>query len=594
MMTTRAGRVFKVLVFSLVVAAISRGEAVLAATLPVVTGQGAIVNALRTPTGLALGTGGSVYVSDTANQGVIKFSSAGKFVQKVPFKGVTQGIAVTSDGRLLVSLKDSVAIFDVTGKEIGKLGSGVGQFVRASDITLDDAGLIYVVDSKGGCVQVFTNGGAYLSRFGVKGSGDGQFKYPTAIAFEKLNRQLAVVDSLNGRVQFYGLNGVFLRSVGALGTGPLKFMHPQGVAFEYDTAGSVRMYVSDSMLKKIQAIDPTGSGMFISYLNDSHDNQAIPSELAFDQTLHRLYVINGQGGISYYDITDGSVVVNNTSAPAAGNATVFASAARPTDANVSLVSESGVAPFILSTVADGSTVTGEVLDVTGSVTGAATVMVNGQAVTISNGFFSTAVQLAAGANEITTTVTDNAGKSWKDVRTITRDAGAPLVTINSADVVTTDNVLMHLKGTTDRGAYVTVAGIPADLNKLTWSSTVTLAPGLNTIEVEAIDLNGQVASSKRTVIYKPAAPELAVTNPAEDLLTAKKRLTIKGVVSSSADTTVTADVNGVPRKVTVAAGQISLPVDFTREGAYTITLYAAAAGGEVSTVSRTVIYRAVK
>ena len=261
---------------------------------------------------------------------------------------------------------------------------------------------------------------------------------------------------------------------------------------------------------------------------------------------------------------------------------------------MSLVSESGVAPFILSTVADGSTVTGEVLDVTGSVTGAATVMVNGQAVTISNGFFSTAVQLAAGANEITTTVTDNAGKSWKDVRTITRDAGAPLVTINSADVVTTDNVLMHLKGTTDRGAYVTVAGIPADLNKLTWSSTVTLAPGLNTIEVEAIDLNGQVASSKRTVIYKPAAPELAVTNPAEDLLTAKKRLTIKGVVSSSADTTVTADVNGVPRKVTVAAGQISLPVDFTREGAYTITLYAAAAGGEVSTVSRTVIYRAVK
>lgn len=591
MMTTRSSRVLKVLVISLAVSAISRGGVVGAATLPVVTAQGAIEQSLRTPTGLALGEGGNLYVADPANRGVLVYTAAGKLARKMAVKGVPQGVATTADGRLLVSLMDSVAIYDAAGREIGKLGSGAGQFRRAADIALDNSGLIYVTDSLNACVQVFASNGSYLSRFGVRGSGAGQFRFPTAISFEKVSGQLAVVDSLNGRVQFYDLAGAHVRSIGANGTGPLKFMHPQGVAFEYGAADSVRMYVADAMVKKIQVIDPTGSGTFLSYLNDTRDGHAMPSELVFDQTSHRLYAINGLGGVSFYQITDGSVVVNSV-LPA--DATVLASSAQSAVGSVNVAAVSAVAPYVLSTVADRSTVTGDLLDVTGFASGAAAVTVNGQAVPVTNGLFGTAVSLAEGANEITITVTDTAGKSWTELRTVFRDAGYPVLTVATPDVIATGKPVLNLKGALDRSAYVSVAGVPADLNKLSWSSAVTLTPGLNTIEIQAVDLTGLASAQKRTVIYTPAAPELAVTSPAEDLVTASKRVVVRGAVAAGGDMTVTADVNGTPKKVTVSDGQFSVPVEFTKDGAYTITVQAAAAGGDVSTVSRTIVYRKAK
>lgn len=590
-MTTRANRVCKVLVISLVLAAISRGEAVKAATLPVVTAQGTIEQGLRTPTRLAVGADGSLYVADPANQGVLKFSTAGKLKKKFSVKGIPQGVAITADGRLLVSLKESVAIYDAAGAEIGKLGSGVGQFKLAADIALDDFGLIYVTDSKGACVQIFKSDGTYVSRFGVNGSSEGQLKYPTSIAYEKVSKQIAVVDSLNGRVLFFNLSGAFVRSIGDLGTGPLKFMHPQGLAFEYGAADSIRMYVSDAMLRKVQVIDPTGTGMFLTYINDAREGHSLPSELVFDQTAHRLYIVDGLGSVSFDQITDGSVVVNSGPQATPGNAAVIVSTANPAGSAATMPPTTTVSPFVLSTVADGSTVTFELLDITGVVSGVSAITVNGQPVAVANGLFNAALPLVDGANEITVMATDLAGTTWKEVRKVTRNAGAPLLTVAAADVQSTSKALLNLKGTTDRGAFVAVAGVPADLNKLEWSSAITLTPGLNTVEVQAIDLTGQVSNMKRTVFYKPAAPDLAVTSPIEDVITSKKSLTIRGSVSSPDEVKVTAEINGMPKKVSVDSGQFSITVEFQQEGAYTLTLFAGANGGDVSTVSRTIIYR---
>ena len=463
-MMKSARRVLKVLAISLTTVAISQGGVVLAATLPVATLQSSIEKGLRTPTRLAVGADGSLYVADPANQGVLKFS-AGKLVQKIAVKGIPQGVAVTADGRLLISQKETVSIHDASGKEIGLLGSGAGQFVAASDITLDDTGLIYVTDSKGACVQVFSGGGAYLSRFGVKGSAAGQFRFPTAIAFEKITKQIAVVDSLNGSVQFYDKNGTHVRSIGVNGTGPLKFMHPQGLAFEYGTGTSVRMYVSDAMLKVIQAIDPTGTGTFLTYIGAGKGSHGSPSDLAFDQVSRRLYVVDGMGSITVYRITDGNVVVNNVTPAMPGSATVITSTAKSgSTSSASVPSVSSVSPLNLSTVADGSTVTRELLNVTGLVSGVSAVSVNGLPVAVSNGLFSTAVPLAAGGNEITVTATDQSGRTWKEVRTVTRDAGAPALTVAAPDVQATGKAILTLKGNVDAGVYVAVAGIPADIS----------------------------------------------------------------------------------------------------------------------------------
>jgi hypothetical protein len=592
-MTKSACRVLKVLVISLTTVAISRGGVVLATTLPVATLQSSIEKGLRTPTRLAVGADGSLYVADPANQGVLKFSASGALLQKIAVKGIPQGVAVTSSGRLLVSQKEFVALYDTNGTELRRLGSGHGQFVSAADIATDDTGLIYVTDSKGRCVQVFDADGVYLSRFGVNGSAAGQFLYPTAIAYEKVSKQIAVVDSLNARVQFFDKAGAFIRSIGTNGTGPLKFMHPQGLAFEYGTDNSVRMYVSDAMLRNIQAIDPAGSGSFISYVKAGKGTEhGSPSDLAFDQTAKRLYVVDGLGSITVYQISDGNVVVNSVTPAAPASATVIATSAQSgTAAVVASTTSSTVSPLTLSMVSDGSTVTQELLDVTGLVTGVSSVTVNGEPVAVANGLFSTAVPLQSGANEISITVTDNSGKTWKEIRNVTKVTGAPALSVAVSDVQATNNPTLTLKGHVDKGVYVAVAGIPADIVSQEWNAAVTLALGLNTIEVQAIDLNGQAASQKRTIFFNPSSPALTITAPAEDAVTSQKKIILKGKISASSELTVTAEVNGIPKKIEVDDGEFSVPVEFQQEGIYTVTVFAGTAGGDVSTVSRSLVYR---
>ena len=591
-MTTGISTYLKVLVISLVTVAIWRSGVSLAATLPVATIQNSIEQGLRTPTRLALGGDGSLYVADPANRGVLKFGPTGTLLKKFVVDGIPQGIAVTSAGRLLVSQKEFVSLYDSNGTELRKLGSGIGQFVSAADIALDDTGRIYVTDSKGRCVQLFDAAGVYLSRFGVNGSGDGQFLYPTAIAYEKLSQQIAVADSLNARVQFYDKTGVFIRSIGGSGTGPLKFMHPQGLAFEYGSGNSVRMYVADAMLKNIQAIDPAGAGKFLSYVKAGKGTEhGSPSDIAFDQASRRLYVVNGLGGITVYKISDGSVVVESVTPAAQANATVIASTARAVAASVASATTTSVSPLTLSTVADGSVVTQELLDVTGLVAGIASVTVNGSPVAVANGLFSTAVALQNGANEIKVTVTDNSGRSWSDLRSVTRSSGTPMMTLTVPDILATDSAVLALKGSVEKGVYLSVAGVPAEISSQEWNASISLTPGLNTIELQAIELSGRLSSQKRTILYNPAAPALAITVPAEDLITTLKNTQITGTVSAATGVTVTATLNGIPRKVTVDGDSYTFPVEFSEEGVYTVTVFAAAAGRDVSTVSRTLFYR---
>jgi hypothetical protein len=383
---------------------------------------------------------------------------------------------------------------------------------------------------------------------------------------------------------------VYVRSIGANGTGPLKFMHPQGVAFEYGPGNSVRMYVSDVMQRNIQAIDPA-TGTFLSYLKGKREEHSLPSDITFDQNAGKLYVADGDASITVYRITDGNVVVNSVT-PGAGSATVIPSNTTPGGGStVTVPGTTTVTPLILSMVADGSIVTQELLDVTGMVLGGSAVVVNGQPVAVANGLFSTAVPLVTGANEIAVTVTDLSGKSWKEIRSVTREAGAPVITVTAPDVQATGNAVLTLKGSIDRIAYIAVAGMPADISKLEWSTAVTLTPGLNTIEIQAFDLTGQSSSQKRTVFYNASAPGLAITAPVEDVVTSQKSFNVTGKVSEGSGVTLTAEVNGIPKKISSDDGRFSFPVDFTREGSYNITLYAAAAGGDVSTVSRTIVYR---
>ncbi len=120
---------------------------------------------------------GSVYVADTLNDRVQKFSASGDFLD----------------------------VLD------GGSGSGDGQLNRPQGVAVDPvSGDVYVADTGNNRVQRFTNAGVYASQLGspAGGSGDGEFLGPRRLAVDSTGR-LYVLDDGNGRIQRFTAGGAF-------------------------------------------------------------------------------------------------------------------------------------------------------------------------------------------------------------------------------------------------------------------------------------------------------------------------------------------------------------------------------------------------
>ncbi len=71
-----------------------------------------------------------------------------------------------------------------------------------------------LLDSSNNRVQKFSPAGAFLSKFGSYGSGDGQFSYPYGIAIDSAGN-IYVADTNNNRIQKFNSAGRFSQN-GAL------------------------------------------------------------------------------------------------------------------------------------------------------------------------------------------------------------------------------------------------------------------------------------------------------------------------------------------------------------------------------------------
>lgn len=730
--------------FSLACLVISLDAVTFAAPVPTVQIQDSVSEGIRSPLRIAGDSLGNAYVTDSLVKGVLKYDAFGHLTQVIKTSATPQGIAVASDGTLLVGQGTFVAMINAAGEEIGRLGAGAGQFKMANGITVDDDGSIFVVDSLDNSVQIFNAAGAFVKKFGSLGTTAGKFSTPSGIAFEKVAKQVAVVDTRTGRIQFFDKSGVYKRTIGGFGTNPLRFTAPQGVSFEYTndpTPLLKRMYVVDTFQSSVQAIDPSATPVFLSYIGSYGSTTGklmVPSDVHFDQSSGRLLVVNGFGNLAVYGIDGGGIAVDTTPpaltiAPiispfsaatldisgtveagatlniAAGGSTTVGAVTFPTpstwqatlsgfapgpttitvtardaaknattltatvtclqsapmltldpvptftaDANqqfagqvdpgsvvtvtntttgvsakalvfgntwscrvplvpganaIAVKSEKplsatttvtatttldAAAPAItVSTLADGSYTREQVQNIQMVVTDAnlEAVTLNGQPVIPVNGSYSTAVTLNPGANVIMVAAVDMAGNVTTDIRTIIFDATRPEVTFTSpadGSYVTADHVTVS--GTLDQAATVTVAGLPARMDGTSWSADVTLAPGINTIDVVAVDLAGNVSSVKRTVTHDTGSPALVISAPSQDLVTNQKAFGVAGHVTDPSPVTLVADVDGTPVAVTVTDGSFTLATTFASEGSHAITLTATDAAGNVSRVTRTVIY----
>ena len=221
------------------------------------------------PYGIAVESYGNVYVADTSNHRIQKFTSNGSFLTKWGNQGTgdgqfngPHGIAVDSSGNVYVAdrINHRIQKFTSNGSFLTKWGSsgtGDGQFFYPGGIAVDGSGNIYVADMWNSRIQKFTSSGSFLTKWGSKGTGDGQFDQPEGIAVDS-SGNVYVVENSNYRIQKFTSNGSFLTKWGSSGTGDGQFLVPQGIGVD----SSDNVYVVDTNNHRIQKF--TSSGSFLA------------------------------------------------------------------------------------------------------------------------------------------------------------------------------------------------------------------------------------------------------------------------------------------------------------------------------------------
>jgi len=175
----------------------------------------------KLPQQIAVDDENNIYVADTGNSRIQKFTSDGLFLSSWGTNGDKDGqlqspvgIAIYENNVYVVDeTQYTVQKFDNDGNFIlkwGGLGSENGQFSEPRGITINSSGVVYVADSMNHRIQTFTSNGEFLSSFGKSGFGDGDLKNPVDVAV--YGDFIYVSDPGNYKIEKYASAGIFLKS----------------------------------------------------------------------------------------------------------------------------------------------------------------------------------------------------------------------------------------------------------------------------------------------------------------------------------------------------------------------------------------------
>jgi len=205
------------------------------------TGE-APIGAFNEPWGVAVGPDGAVYVTDTWNHRVQKFTADGKplktwgqFGQPIPgdtdsassFWG-PRGIAVDNSGRVYVADTGNkrIVIFDSNGNyitEFGTVGFDPGQFDEPVGVAVSANGTVYVTDTWNQRIQAFTpseDGIFYFSslQWDVNAWYGQSLDNKPFITVDS-NDHVFVTDPEGYRILEFQTDGTFVRTWGDFGAG---------------------------------------------------------------------------------------------------------------------------------------------------------------------------------------------------------------------------------------------------------------------------------------------------------------------------------------------------------------------------------------
>ncbi len=225
------------------------------------------------PQQLASDNEGNIYVTDSGNARIQKFTSDGQFLASWGVRGTENGqfeypagIASYENFVYVVDKKlNKVQKFDSDGNFIlkwGVVGNGPGQFSSPHGIEIDYNGMVYVVDTKNYRIQHYENsvyvadpGNYKVEKYNDEGTFVKSFDYnfggypirPGGLATDP-DGNIYITDSLSQRIIQMDPDGKTIKSFGTVGNGNGEFMEPRGIIL--DNQGYI--FVVDSTLSKIQ------------------------------------------------------------------------------------------------------------------------------------------------------------------------------------------------------------------------------------------------------------------------------------------------------------------------------------------------------
>ncbi|MCL2700852.1 MAG: ABC transporter permease subunit [Phycisphaerae bacterium] len=209
---------------------------------------------------------GTLVVVDKTGR-VQLLSPDGGFVRDIAMPDIVAGkpcgVSVGPDGNIYVADTHChrVMVFSRDGELVrqwGSFGEGDGQFIFPTDIAFLPDGRVLVSEyGANDRINLFTPEGKFLGAFGSFGPEAGQFSRPQSMAVDAARDRLYVTDACNHRVAVYNLRCELQGYIGSPGSGPGQLRYPYGLALTRDG----RLVVVEQGNNRVQIFTPDGQAI---------------------------------------------------------------------------------------------------------------------------------------------------------------------------------------------------------------------------------------------------------------------------------------------------------------------------------------------
>lgn len=221
-------------------------------------------DAMDYPRGVAVGADGSVWLNNTRSANIKHYTAAGGFLGDFGDQGAAddqfyyaRGIEVARNGTIYVpdSGNRRIKAMRPDGSLLWQAPCGTpaltGNYVLfgCTSVDLDASGNVYAAAPTEDVVYKFSPTGQLLGRFGSHGTGPGQLDGAYGVAVKGNKMWVSEMD--NNRISVFTLDGVFEGSFGGAGSAHGRFRRPTGL--DFDAQG--RLYVTDTGNERVEVFN---------------------------------------------------------------------------------------------------------------------------------------------------------------------------------------------------------------------------------------------------------------------------------------------------------------------------------------------------